>query len=74
MRTTGKWRQASPARSACARPDPQALTELVKNRKGSAHAPKHVEIVDTLPLTGVGKVDKKALRAKFWAGQKRMVG
>jgi len=25
-------------------------------------------------MTGVGKVDKKALRAKFWAGRERMVG
>lgn len=28
----------------------------------------------SLPLTPIGKVDKKALRAKIWAGQKRMVG
>ena len=39
-----------------------------------AHAPKHVEFVESLPMTGVGKVDKKALKAKFWAGQSRMVG
>lgn len=72
-----KWGEAVAALvvpRAGTRPDPQALTELVKTRKGSAHAPKHVEIVESLPLTGVGKVDKKALRAKFWAGQKRMVG
>jgi fatty-acyl-CoA synthase len=57
-----------------ARPNPQALMDLVKTRKGSAHAPKHVEFVDSLPVTSLGKVDKKALRAKFWAGQSRMVG
>ena len=57
-----------------ARPDARALMELVKARKGSAHAPKTVEFVETLPLTGVGKVDKKVLRAKYWAGQTRMVG
>jgi fatty-acyl-CoA synthase len=57
-----------------ARPEPQALTDLVKARKGSAHAPKHIEFVDSLPMTSLGKVDKKALRAKFWAGQSRMVG
>jgi fatty-acyl-CoA synthase len=56
------------------RPDAHALAELVKARKGSAHAPKHIEFVEALPLTGVGKIDKKALRARFWAGQKRMVG
>ena len=27
-----------------------------------------------LPMTGVGKVDKKVLKAGFWAGQDRMVG
>jgi fatty-acyl-CoA synthase len=57
-----------------ARPSAEELIELVKRRKGSAHAPKHVEFVETLPVTSVGKVDKKQLRAKFWAGQRRMVG
>jgi fatty-acyl-CoA synthase len=52
----------------------EALTQMVKDRKGSTHAPKHVEIVDSLPLTPVGKVDKKVLRAKYWAGQARQVG
>ncbi len=52
----------------------EELIALVKQRKGSAHAPKHVEFVETLPMTPIGKVDKKALRAKVWAGQKRMVG
>jgi fatty-acyl-CoA synthase len=52
----------------------EELIALVKARKGSAHAPKHIEFVETLPMTPIGKVDKKALRAKLWAGQKRMVG
>jgi fatty-acyl-CoA synthase len=51
-----------------------ALMQLVKDRKGGPHTPKQVEFVDTLPLTGVGKVDKKVLRAKYWAGQTRQVG
>jgi len=46
----------------------------VKDRKGSTHAPKQVEFVDSLPLTAVGKVDKKILRAKYWSGQSRQVG
>jgi len=25
-------------------------------------------------MTGVGKVDKKVLKASFWAGRERMVG
>ena len=47
---------------------------FLKARKGSTHAPKHIKFVTELPMTGVGKVDKKALKAGFWAGRERMVG
>jgi len=57
-----------------ARLEAEALIQLVKARKGSAHAPKRVEFVDALPLTPVGKVDKKVVRARYWADQQRMVG
>jgi len=57
-----------------ARPDPDELINLVKTRKGSAHAPKQIQFVKQLPMTGVGKVDKKVLRAGFWSGRDRMVG
>ncbi|HWL20917.1 MAG TPA: AMP-binding protein [Bradyrhizobium sp.] len=57
-----------------ARPNADELIGLVKSRKGSAHAPKQIRFVTELPMTGVGKVDKKALRATFWAGRDRMVG
>jgi fatty-acyl-CoA synthase len=57
-----------------ARPDAEELINLVKARKGSAHAPKHIQFVSELPMTGVGKVDKKVLKAGFWAGRDRMVG
>jgi fatty-acyl-CoA synthase len=50
------------------------LIKLVKECKGAPHAPKRVEFVDALPMTAVGKVDKKILRARYWAGQERMVG
>lgn len=72
-----KWGEAVTAivvARAGAQPNEQTLIELVKQRKGSAHAPKHVKFVKELPMTGVGKVDKKALRATFWAGRERMVG
>jgi fatty-acyl-CoA synthase len=55
-------------------PSERELIDLVKLRKGSPHAPKQVKFVNELPMTGVGKVDKKALRAKFWLGRERMVG
>ena len=47
---------------------------LFRSKKGGTHAPKQVEFVEALPLTAVGKVDKKVLRAKYWAGRGRMVG
>jgi fatty-acyl-CoA synthase len=46
----------------------------VARLKGPTHAPKHVEFVEALPMTSVRKIDKKILKAKFWAGQQRMVG
>jgi fatty-acyl-CoA synthase len=57
-----------------ARPDADELIALVKSRKGSAHAPKHIKFVTEMPMTGVGKIDKKVLKAGFWAGRDRMVG
>jgi fatty-acyl-CoA synthase len=49
------------------------LAAFVKARKGVAHAPKSVDFVDALPLTTVGKIDKKALRGPHWTGQERQV-
>ena len=46
----------------------------VKDRKGSVQSPKRVVVVDALPLTGLGKPDKKAVRAQFWEGAGRAVG
>ncbi len=49
------------------------LVQFCKDRKGSIKAPKSVEFIDRIPLTSVGKHDKKALRDKYWGGQKRRV-
>jgi fatty-acyl-CoA synthase len=57
-----------------ARPSAEELINLVKARKRSAHAPKHIKYVTELPMTGVGKVDKKVLKEGFWLGRDRMVG
>ncbi len=57
-----------------AQPNADELINLVKAKKGSAHAPKHIKFVTELPMTGVGKVDKKVLKAGFWTGRDRMVG
>jgi fatty-acyl-CoA synthase len=61
-----KWGEAV---KACVVPRPGAevdtaeLVELVRAAKGPVHAPKSVEIVASLPVTPLGKVDKKALRS-----------
>ncbi|MFM9968188.1 MAG: AMP-binding protein [Burkholderiales bacterium] len=47
--------------------------DLVRAKKGAIHAPKSVDFVDSLPLTAVGKPDKKALRAPYWSGVARAV-
>jgi fatty-acyl-CoA synthase/long-chain acyl-CoA synthetase len=41
----------------------------------SAYArPKSIDYVEALPETAFGKVDKKALRAPYWAAQTRSIG
>ena len=55
------------------RPDAAELVRLVRERKGAVHAPKRLEFVGSLPLTPIGKVDKKAVRALFWADRERQV-
>jgi fatty-acyl-CoA synthase len=44
------------------------IATLVRERKGSVQAPKQVIVADALPLTGLGKPDKKVLRARYAAG------
>jgi fatty-acyl-CoA synthase len=51
----------------------RALIEFVTARKGVVSAPKAIFFETDLPLTAIGKVDKKAIRAKYWAGQDRQV-
>jgi fatty-acyl-CoA synthase len=50
------------------------LTALVKQHKGAHYAPKSVDFADAIPLTPVGKPDKKALRARYWSQAGRQVG
>lgn len=51
------------------RPGAQAsaaeLTDLVRSVKGAVHAPKSVDFVATIPVTALGKPDKKAIRASY---------
>jgi acyl-CoA synthetase (AMP-forming)/AMP-acid ligase II len=52
---------------------PDELAGLVKERKGAIHAPKSVDFVDAIPLSPLGKPDKKALRARYWGDAARQV-
>ena len=49
------------------------IKQMVKDRKGAVQAPKQIIATEALPLTGLGKPDKKALRAQYWTGD-RAVG
>ena len=49
------------------------LQTLVKDAKGSVQSPKSVDFVEGIPLTAVGKPDKKAVRAQYWEGSDRGV-
>ena len=75
-----KWGEAVKA-VVVLRPDAEASDELVaqlqglvKEAKGSVQAPKSIDFVPGIPLTPVGKPDKKAVRASYWEGAERGVG
>ncbi len=46
----------------------------MKKAKGSVQSPKSIDFVPGIPLTPVGKPDKKAVRAQYWKGAERGVG
>jgi fatty-acyl-CoA synthase len=53
--------------------DVDRLIALVKDRKGPHYAPKTIEVVGSIPMSPLGKPDKKALRARYWAESDRLV-
>jgi fatty-acyl-CoA synthase len=53
--------------------DVAELIELVKERKGSIQAPKSIDLAESIPISPLGKPDKKALRAQYWGGADRLV-
>ncbi len=50
------------------------IQAAVKERKGSVQSPKQVIVVESVPVTALGKPDKKSVRAQFWEGASRAVG
>ncbi|MCB1686896.1 MAG: AMP-binding protein [Halioglobus sp.] len=51
-----------------------SMQALVKKAKGSVQSPKSIDFVAGIPLTPVGKPDKKAVRAQYWSDSERGVG
>jgi len=51
----------------------QDLITFCRDRMAHFKAPKSVEFVDVLPKTATGKVQKFALREKYWAGQSKQI-
>jgi fatty-acyl-CoA synthase len=53
--------------------DAAELVSRVKAAKGSVQAPKSVDFADAIPMSPLGKPDKKALRARYWGDRVRGV-
>ena len=49
------------------------LTAFCRERLGGMKTPKSIEFWPELPRSAVGKVMKREVRARFWAGQARQV-
>ena len=71
-----KWGEAVKA-VVVLRPDrsvePGELIALVKDAKGAHYAPKTIDFAASIPLSPLGKPDKKALRAQYWGEGGRQV-
>ena len=53
--------------------DEAEIIQYVTQKKGVVNAPKTVVFESQLPLTALGKIDRKTLRRKYWADQGRQV-
>jgi fatty-acyl-CoA synthase len=51
----------------------EELIQFVKERKGGVNAPKSVEFWEAIPLTNLGKLDKKKIREPYWRGRDRQI-
>ena len=49
------------------------LQAHVKDKRGAPWSPKTIDFVDAIPVTGLGKIDRKTLRAPYWQGRDRGV-
>jgi acyl-CoA synthetase (AMP-forming)/AMP-acid ligase II len=51
----------------------EELIDFCKRRIARFKAPKSIEFADLLPKTPSGKILKRELREKYWAGMERRV-
>jgi acyl-CoA synthetase (AMP-forming)/AMP-acid ligase II len=49
------------------------LLEYCRDRLAAYQRPKRIEFYDSLPRTVYGKLDKKAVKKKYWEGRERMI-
>ena len=70
------WGEAVHAEVVLAKDSAVTEEELIahcKERKGNYKAPKSIVFVDSLPVTPVGKILRRAVRDKYWQSRKRQV-
>jgi len=71
-----KWGEAVTAfvvRREGARLDGQELVAFAGRKLAAYSRPKSVEFVAEIPKTPYGKMDKKAIRGRFWTDGERQV-
>lgn len=72
-----KWGEALAAHLVLRRGANLSANEVLVHlgeRAAGYKKPKQIHFVDMLPRTTYGKIDKKAVRAPYWAGQIRQIG
>ncbi|MDH7971541.1 AMP-binding protein [Sphingomonas sp. AR_OL41] len=65
-----KWGEAVHAIVVADAIEAEAIISHAKARLGGVKAPKTITFVDDIPRTPTGKMDKKALRADYWRGDR----
>ena len=71
-----KWGEAVKAVVALRQGQTAGEAELIaflKERLAPFKVPKSVEILPALPKTPVGKISRRDVKARYWAGQERMI-
>lgn len=53
--------------------DEEELRRIAAGNLADYKRPKHYQFVDALPMTALGKISKKELRAPYWEGRTRLV-